>query len=95
MQEIPSEFWMVIVSVITIFLCFVLYHLATLLKESKKTIVELKKSVNDITTITSEISEIVDNIRTPVNQAVGVVQKVSSIFSIVSGIREGFKSKEE
>ena len=75
--------------------CFVLYHLAMLLKESKNTVKELQKSVNDINSITSELTEIVNSIKTPVDQIVGVVQRVSSVFSVASGIIDGFKSKEE
>ena len=95
MQEIPSVFLMVIISVVTIFFCFVLYHLAMLLKESKNTVKELQKSVNDINSITSELTGIINSIKTPVGQIVGVVQRVSSVFSVASGIIDGFKSKEE
>jgi uncharacterized protein YoxC len=95
MQEIPSVFWMVIISVVTIFFCFVLYHLAMLLKESKNTVIGLQKTVNDINGITSELSGIVSSIKTPVDQIVGVVQRVSSVFSVASGIIDGFKSREE
>jgi len=95
MQEIPSVFWMVIISVMTLFFCFVLYQLAMLLKESKNTIVGLQKTVDDINGITSELSGIVDSIKTPVNQIVGVVQKVSSVISVASGIVDGFKSRDQ
>ncbi len=95
MQEIPSVFWMVIISVVTIFICFVLYHLAMLLKESKTTVMQLQKTVNEINGITSNLSGIVNSIITPMSQIVGVVQRVSSAFSVASGIVDGFKSKEK
>ncbi len=92
MDQIPSVFWMIVISVLTIFLSYALYHLAMLLNESRSTVSQLKITLKEVNGIVSEVSSMIDGIKTPVSQITGVVQRVSSAFSVVSGIMDGFKS---
>jgi len=92
MDQIPSVFWMAIIGVLTIFICYVLYHLAMLLNESRSTVFQLRMTLKDVNGIVSEVTSMIDGIKTPVYQITGVVQRVSSVFNVVSGVMDGFKS---
>lgn len=45
MDTIPAEYWMIIVAILVAFVCFVLYQLGALIKESKDTVAEVKKTL--------------------------------------------------
>lgn len=95
MEEIPSIFWMIIVGVLTAFVCYVLYQLAMFIKESRNSVKGVNKAVEDINNIVSEVNGIIDSVRTPVLQIAGALHGISAFTSAVSGIIEGFKSGEK
>ncbi len=95
MGEIPSIFWMIIAGVLTAFVCYVLYQLAMLLKESRDSVKEVNKAVKDISSIVSEVNGIINSFKTPLLQITGVFRGVSTVASLISGIIEGFKSGEK
>ncbi len=97
METIPAIYWMIIIGVLTIFMCFVLYQLAMLLKESKNTIVEVKQIVNGISPLLEDATEIVGTIKNTVSEVsilvINPARKISSVLSIVSGFLEGVTKK--
>lgn len=104
MDSIPSLYWMIIIGVFTSFVCFVLYQLAMLLKESSNTIKETQKIIVDAQEtlkvangIISDVQGIVSTVKGTVyqvNSAVLVpIRKITSIMAIGSGILEGISSK--
>jgi uncharacterized protein YoxC len=95
MEEIPAIFWMLIVGILVVFVCYVLYQLAMLLKESRDSIKGVNKAVEDINNIVSEVNGIIDTVKTPVLQITGALHGISTVASVISGIVEGFKSGEE
>jgi len=95
MEEIPAIFWMLIVGILVVFVCYVLYQLAMLLKESRDSIKGVNKAVEDINNIVSEVNGIIDTVKTPVLQITSALHGISAVASVISGIVEGFKSGEE
>ena len=95
MEEIPAIFWMLIVGILVVFVCYVLYQLAMLLKESRDSIKGVNKAVEDINNIVSEINGIIDIVKTPVLQITGALHGISTVASVISGIVDGFKTREE
>jgi len=95
MEEIPAIFWMIIVGILVVFVCYVLYQLAMLLKESRDSIKGVNKALEDINNIVSEIDGIINIVKTPVLQITGALHGISTVASVISGIVDGFKSGEE
>ena len=95
MEEIPAIFWMLIVGILVVFVCYVLYQLAMLLKESRDSVKGVNKAVEDINSIVSEVNGVIDSVKTPVLQITGAFRGVSAVASVISGIIEGFKSGEK
>ena len=95
MEEIPAIFWMIIVGILVVFVCYVLYQLAMLLKESRDSIKGVNKALEDINNIVSEIDGIINIVKTPVLQITGALHGISTVASVISGIIDGFKSGEE
>ncbi len=104
MDTIPSIFWMIIIALLTGFICFVLYQLAMLLKESKNAVSETKKIVVDaqetlktLNGIINDVEEMVGTIKGTVyqvNDAIIVpIRKITSIVGVASGFIEGITSK--
>ena len=94
MGEIPSMFWMIIVGILTLFVCYVLYQLAMLLRESRDSVKGINKTVEDLNNIVSEVNGIIDIVKTPVLQITGALHGISAVAGVISGIIEGFKSEE-
>ena len=66
METIPAIYWMVLIAVVTIFICLILYYVAMLFKETSETVGETKKIIKEsrgmiknIEKITEESTEIV------------------------------------
>lgn len=104
MDGIPSLFWMIIIGLFTGFICFVLYHLAMLLKESRNAVNETKKIVIDaretlktVNSIVNDINEVVGTVKGTVYQVNNAVliplKKITSIVGIASGFIDGVTSK--
>jgi len=104
MDTIPSIYWMIIIGIFTAFICFVLYQLAMLLKESRNTVKETKKIIIDAqetlkiaNEIVSDVDEMISTVKGTVyqvNDAILVpIRKISLIVGIASGFIEGISSK--
>lgn len=106
MDGIPSVYWMILIGIFTAFVCFVLYQLAMLLRESRGTVSEVKKIIIDaqetlkvLNGIVSEVSEMVNTVKGTVyqvNDAVLVpIRKITTIMGVASGFIEGVTSKRK
>lgn len=104
MGDIPSVYWMILIGIFTGFVCFVLYQIAMLLKESKnavsdsrKIIQEAEKTVDMTNNILVEVQEMISKVKGTVymvnDSIIGPVKRISSIVSAASGFVEGFASK--
>lgn len=97
MDTIPAEYWMIIVAILVGFVCFVLYQLGALIKESKDTVAEVKKTLARIDPILNNVTDIVDTVNGTVHEVnefvIRPIRSVSSILSVASGIMEGIKGK--
>ncbi len=104
MEGIPSVYWMILIGVFTGFICFVLYQLAMLLKdsrgligESKKVIIDAQETFKVVNSIVSDANEIVSTVKGTVfqiNSAVLVpVRKITSIMGVASGFIDGISAK--
>lgn len=104
METIPAVYWMIIIGLVTAFICFLLYQLAMLTRESKlavsdsrKVILEAEKTVDMANSILSDVTDIVSTVKGTVyevNTAIlSPIRKISSMVSVVSGFTEGLTSK--
>ncbi len=106
METIPAMYWMVIIGVLVGFICFVLYQVAMLLKESKhavmdsrKILQEAVKTVDMANVLLVDATEIVSTAKSTVNEVnnaiIGPIRRISSLLSVVSGFAEGLTSKRK
>lgn len=101
LNEIPAEFWMVIVSVVTLFLVLIMYQFAMLLKETTKTmsetskvVTELQETVKKANIVLEDASEVVSMTKTTVEEVqsnvVQPVLRIASVVGIVSDLVDTF-----
>jgi uncharacterized membrane protein len=97
MDTIPSEYWMIVIAVLIGFVCFVLYQLGMLIKESRNTVVEARKAITTLNPILDDVTEIVSTVKDTVYEVNDLVmrpvKKISSILSIASGFIDGVAKK--
>lgn len=97
MDTIPSVYWMVIITVLVGFVCFVLYQLGVLLMESKNTVVEARKAISKLNPLLDDVTDIVATAKDTVYEVnkliIRPVRKISSVLSVASGFMEGITKK--
>lgn len=97
MDTIPSVYWMVIITVLVGFVCFVLYQLGVLLMESKNTVVEARKAISKLNPLLDDATDIVATAKDTVYEVnkliIRPVRKISSVLSVASGFMEGITKK--
>lgn len=97
MEGIPSIYWMVLIGILTGFICFVLYQLAMLLSDSRSVVRNADETIKELNGIVKDVNEIVGTVKGTiyqVNDAVLVpLKRISTVLSVVSGISEGIVSK--
>ncbi len=100
MLELPSMYWMILIGVFTSFICFVLYQLAMLLRESAKAVEDSRKVIQDAqgaiqtaNEVILEFKEIIDTekgVLNEINSALLVpIHKVGSVFRVISSFIQG------
>ena len=95
METIPPVFWMVIVSLLTILLSFILYEIGMLIKESRNTLKNLENITSDTSKMVSTVKGTVDEVNEAIIQPIrGIGAGVSAISGFLSGLKAG-KSEEE
>jgi len=85
-NEIPAVFWMVIISVVTAFVCFILYYVAIVMKQTAGTIGETKEVVKSSNKLIAESTEIVTDLKDSAKMLKGAMQDVSE--SIIPPIKK-------
>lgn len=104
MEGIPSIYWMILIGVFVGFVCFVLYQLAMLLKDSrgvvsegKKMIIDAQETLKIVNGIVADVNEMVSTVKGTVYQVNSAVlvplRKITTVMGIASGFLEGVKSK--
>lgn len=79
MQEIPTWFWMIIISGLSGMLGLILFYVAMLLKESMMTVREFRYMI-------VEVHDIIDSIKVAIEKAQRIVDKVSSTVDTISDV---------
>jgi len=89
---------MILIGILTGFVCFVLYQLGMLFKDSREVVRRAEKTVKLANDLVEEVSEIVGTVKGTIyqiNSAVLVpLRKITTVMGIVSGIAEGIGSKK-
>lgn len=85
MESIPSEYWMIVIGVLSALLGLILYYLAMFLKESTKTVVEVQGVVRESKEVLKKANTIADN--------AGVI--VSSFREMSNGIQSSLSETVE
>lgn len=60
METIPPMYWMILIAVVTIFICLILYYVAMLFKETSETVAETKKIIRDSKGMIKNIEKILE-----------------------------------
>jgi len=99
MSEIPSVYWMIIIGCVTFMVCFVLYYIAMLLRESKdavgdsrKIIQGLEGTMKQVDLILADVQATIATVRGTIDEVnEGIIRPIKSIGSAVSAV-SGFVS---
>jgi uncharacterized protein YoxC len=99
MSEIPAVYWMIIFGAVAFMICFVLYYVAMLLKESKdavgdsrKIIQGLEGTMKQVDLILADVQATISTVRGTIDEVnEGVIKPIKSIGSAVSAL-SGFVS---
>lgn len=101
MDTIPPVYWMVLISVVSVFICLILYYIAMLVKETTNTMVEVKEVVRETRDTITKTNKILDEstevlasakrttlmIESSVSELnQSIVQPVKRIGSIISSV---------
>ena len=78
-NSIPAEFWMVIVSALTLMLCLILYYFAMLLKEATATVAETRKTVATANSLLDEIAGAGADVKHTIKGVATTVDHVNNI----------------
>jgi hypothetical protein len=103
MDTIPAEYWMVILTVLVGFICFVLYELAMLLRESKgavsdsrRIMVEAESTLGKANALVDTATEIVNSVKGSVEDITdfvgGPLRRIGSVLAVIGGFVGGAKA---
>ena len=81
METIPAIYWMIVVTAIVAMICFVLYELGMLLKDSRRTLGNIEGITS---TVKGTVDEVNDSIIKPIR---GIGSGISAASGFVSGLR--------
>lgn len=106
MSEISPIYWMIIIGAVTFMVCFVLYYVAMLLKESKdavgdsrKIIQNAEQTMKQVDLILADVQgtvAIVKNTIEEINEGViKPIKNIGSAVSAVSGFVSGLRKEKE
>jgi len=98
MEGIPSIYWMILIGILTGFICFVLYQLAMLLSDSRSVVRDTDETVKELNKVVKDVNEIVGTVKGTVYQVNDAIliplKRISTVLSVVSGISEGIASRK-
>ena len=99
METIPPMFWMVVVGLITVMICFVLFYLAMVLKETKRAIEGSKDLIKKTTLIVDDTQEMIATVKGTVREVnEGIIVPIRNIahgVDIASSFIRGLKKDKE
>lgn len=81
METIPPIYWMIVVTAIVGMICFVLYELGMLIKDSRRTLGNIEGITS---TVKGTVDEVNDSIIKPIR---GIGSGISAVSGFVSGLR--------
>lgn len=92
--QIPALFWMFIIGAFTIMLCYILYYIAMIMKETSSTIVEVREVVKssnvvivESTDLIKDTKEIVSTVKNSVKELnEKVIQPITEIGTIITSV---------
>lgn len=81
METIPPIYWMIVIAATVIMICFVLYELGMLLKDSRKTL-------QNVEGITSTVKGTVEEVNSAIIQPIrGIGSGISAVSGFVAGLK--------
>lgn len=83
---------MIVFAFIAGFICFVLYQLGMLLRDSRGLVTETQETVSRANGVLSTVEETVDEIN---NAIIGPVKRIGTILNAIGGFAEGVTSKRK
>lgn len=85
METIPAIYWMILIGVVTGFICLILYYIAMLLKETKETVTEAKYIVRESKGLVKHANKMLEE----ATEIVGIAKKgVIALESIVHEVKD-------
>ena len=106
MNNIPSTFWMIIISIFTVAIVFLIYYVIQLLKELSDTTKEVSQLIMDLRVTTNSIQEAVDDLNSViantknifdqakpvVDNIISPIRRISDFINIITSFINGIKS---
>jgi uncharacterized protein YoxC len=96
METIPPIFWMAMVTLFVGFVCFVLYQVGMVVRESRDTITKSNKIIDDVGEITGKTKDMVNNVEGTVTSVLApfkvlgtlgdYLTKLLASFGLVTGV---------
>ena len=104
METIPATYWMVIIGVVTFMICFVLYYIAMLIKESRDVVRDSRAIINNADEIMKQTTLIVNDAQEAVSTVKATIlsindsillpiKKIGNTITIVGDFVEGLHRK--
>lgn len=90
METIPAVYWMIVFAFVAGFICFVLYELGMLLRDSRGIVVEAQETVSRANGVLSTVEETVYEVN---DSIVGPIKRIGTILNVIGGFAEGLVSK--
>ncbi|HHX99711.1 TPA: hypothetical protein GX533_03515 [Candidatus Dojkabacteria bacterium] len=88
METIPPLFWMLIVTLLTGLLSFILYQIGMFIKESRNTLKNVDSMVSDANSIVSTVKGTVEEVNDAIIKPIrGIGAGMSAISGFLSGLR--------
>lgn len=105
MNSIPPIFWMIIVSVLTVMLSFIFYHVAMLIRETKLTVKDARETMREVNKVLQKVDLIINNVQESVAMVRGTVEeinqgilapvrKIAGFTALITGILSHDKDKK-
>ncbi len=95
MAEIPPVYWMIMIGLVIIMICFVLFELGMFIRDSRKSLKHIDLIAADAQQIVSTVKGTVDEVNTAIIKPIrGIGAGVSAVSGFVSGLK-GEKEEEK
>lgn len=88
MEQIPSEFWMIIISTVTIALIAIMYQIAMMLKDLRATVIGATEAINKSNRILEGVEAMVEQAQGVVGNVEEIIMRILSPFEMISDIMQ-------